>query len=64
MLKQRDRKIWVAVCVHRGFISDILAFREEGCARRQDRSWRRTMNPDYDDTAVTEVAVKRRRVAR
>ena len=57
MSKERDRRIWVVVRVQRGFVSDIRAFRERELARRQERSWRRRMNRDYDETGVSEVLV-------
>jgi len=63
MTKARHQKIWVAVHVQRGFVSDIRAFREKEPARRQERSWRRQMNPDYDETGIAEVCVRTARTS-
>lgn len=62
MLKVRDQRIWVVVRVQRGFVSDIRAFREREFALRQERSWRRRMNRDYDETGVSEVSVNAARM--
>ncbi len=58
MNRANGQKIWVAVRVERGFVSDIRAFREKESALRQERSWRRRMNPDYDETGLAEVRVR------
>ena len=50
-----QKTAWVAVRVQRGFISDIRAYKEKAAAQTQERLWRKSMNPDYDDTAVREV---------
>ncbi len=57
MPEATDEKIWVAVRSQRGFISDVRAFRERRRALRQEKSWRRRMNPDYDETGVAEVRI-------
>ena len=62
MTKARGQRIWVAIRVQRGFISDIRAFREKGLAFREERSWRRLMNPDYDETGVAEVYINTARM--
>jgi hypothetical protein len=56
-----NKKIWVAVRVQRGFVSDIRAYCDPVAARRTERSWRRRMNPDYDDTGLSSVVVSPRR---
>lgn len=58
MSNMLNQRIWVAVRVQRGFVSDIRAYRDEESARRCERSWRRRMNPDYDETGVSAVRVK------
>jgi hypothetical protein len=63
MSEARDRKVWVVVRVQRGFISDIRAFREREFAMRQERSWRRRMNRDYDETGISEVIVNTAAIA-
>ena len=63
MRNSRSRKVWVAVRVWRGLVSDIRAFRDEGSARRQEDSWRRRMNLDYDDTGVAGVLVREGRLS-
>jgi hypothetical protein len=59
MRSMNDDGIWVAVRVQRGFVSDICAFDDEKAACRRESSWRRCMNPDYDETAVSHVHVRR-----
>jgi len=58
MSNTMNQRIWVAVRVQRGFVTDIRAYRDEESARRCERSWRRRMNPDYDETGVSAVRVK------
>lgn len=57
MIKAKGQRVWVAVRVERGFVSDIRVFREKESAFRQERYWRRRMNPDYDETGVAGVIV-------
>jgi hypothetical protein len=61
--KSKGKRIWVAVRVQRGFVSEIRAYVNERPARQQESSWRRQMNPDYDESAVSNVrlTVQRRR---
>ena len=49
-----ERKLWVAVRVERGFVSDAKVFESIDVARRVERRWRARSNPDYDETAVVE----------
>ncbi len=56
------QSVWVAVLVQRGFVSDVRAFREEKAALRREYSWRLRMNPDYDETGVSEVFIEPTRV--
>lgn len=58
MSNMLNQRIWIAVRVQRGFVSDIRAYRDEESARRCERAWRRRMNPDYDETGVSAVRVK------
>jgi hypothetical protein len=58
MRSLNDGGIWVAVRVQRGFVTEICAFDDEKAARRRESSWRRCMNPDYDETEVSHVHVK------
>ena len=55
MRNTKDETIWVAVRVQRGFVSDVRAYRNERSARQRESSWRRQMNPDYDETSVSNV---------
>lgn len=57
MSKTRGQRIWVAVRIERGFVSDVKAFQERELAVRQERSWRLRMNPDYDETGVAQVGI-------
>jgi hypothetical protein len=61
MSETRNQRIWVAVRVQRGFVSDIRAYRDEASARSRERSWRRQMNPDYDETGVSAVRINKGR---
>jgi hypothetical protein len=63
MRNSRSQKVWVTVRVWRGLVSDVRAYRDEGCARRQESSWRRRMNLDYDDTGVAGVLVREGRLS-
>lgn len=58
MRANTPQKIWVAVLVERGFVSEIEAYRDEAPARRREQSWRRRMNPDYDETGLSAVVVR------
>lgn len=60
----KKRGIGVAVLVWRGFVEEIHACDDEKAARRQEACWRARMNPDYDETAVLQVHVKRMRSLR
>lgn len=55
MRNARDNRIWVAVRVQRGFVSDVRAYGDEKRARQQENLWRRQMNLDYDETCVSRV---------
>lgn len=57
MRDSTGERIWVAVLVERGFVSEIEAYRDEASARRREQSWRRQMNPDYDETGLCDVIV-------
>ncbi len=62
MRSNTGERIWVAVLVERGFVSEIEAYRDEALARRRERLWRRGMNPDYDETALCDVIVNESRI--
>jgi len=61
MGERKSRRIWVAVRVWRGFISDVRAYSCESSAKRQAASWRRRINPDYDEVDVASVTVRETR---
>jgi len=61
MIEKARQTIWVAVRVQRGFVSDIRAYSDEAPARRRERAWRRSMNPDYDETGISAVIIDARR---
>lgn len=50
--KSNRKQIWVAVKVERGFISDARAYESFDSAKRAERRWQSSSNPDYDETAV------------
>ena len=58
MLPQKKPKIWVAVRVWRGFPVEVKGYLEETSADKQERLWRRSMNPDYDDTGVFQLVIE------
>jgi hypothetical protein len=43
---------WVAVLVERGFIVEARGFRRKSEAIKQERKWRKNINPDYDETGI------------
>lgn len=57
MRESCNELIWVAVRIQRGFVTEIKAYDEKTAARRTERSWRRRMNPDYDETSFSAVVV-------
>ena len=57
MHNTHNQKIWVVVRVQRGFISEVKAYNSEETARRKERTWRRYLNPDYDETSVSHVRI-------
>jgi len=59
-MNKHSETIWVTVHVERGFVSEICAYHEENAARRKERSWRRKINTEYDDTACEQVAITER----
>ena len=52
MKAQAEELKWVAVKVERGFIVEARGFKIKSEALKQKRKWRKTMNPDYDETEV------------
>jgi hypothetical protein len=64
MRDSTGERIWVAVLVERGFVSEIEAYRDEASARRREQSWRRQMNPDYDETGLCDVVVNESQMKR
>ena len=61
MARTRGERIWVAVRVERGFVTEIKAFGAKEPALKQERCWRRKMNPDYDETGIGRVSIGRAR---
>ena len=55
MRQNAQRRTWVAVRVERGFPAEARGFSRRSDAERQERVWRRRMNPDYDETGVLEL---------
>ncbi|MBM4275357.1 MAG: hypothetical protein FJ134_12985 [Deltaproteobacteria bacterium] len=43
---------WVVVRVERGFPVEVQGFRRKSDAEKKEREWRKTINPDYDETEV------------
>jgi hypothetical protein len=57
MKQEESPRYWVAVRVWRGFPVEAKAFRKKIDANRQDRIWRKTINPDYDETEVLPLSI-------
>jgi hypothetical protein len=57
MTVTNENNLWIAVRIQRGFVTQVKAYIDEGPARRQEKRWRRIMNPDYDETAVSRVRI-------
>jgi len=57
MIKEEEQQLWIAVRVERGFVVEVKAYRSYAPARRRELSWRRRMNPDYDETGVLPVTI-------
>lgn len=64
MNRRTQRKIWIAVRIERGFVSAVKAFQDEEHAVKQEKSWRRLMNPDYDETGIAKVNIPNRGTAK
>jgi hypothetical protein len=62
MQASTGERIWVAVLVEHGFVSEIEAYRDEALARHREQSWRRRMNPDYDETGLCDVIINESRM--
>ena len=48
---------WVAVKVERGFPVKVRGFRRKHDAEKQERTWRKTMNLDYDESEVLPLVI-------
>ena len=61
-MKKREESpyYWVAVRTWRGFPVEAKAFRKESDANRQEHGWRKTVNPDYDETKVLPLSFEKR----
>jgi len=59
MKQEEGPRHWVAVRVWRGFPVEAKAFEKKIYANRQERIWRRTINPDYDETGVLPLLIER-----
>lgn len=52
-----DKPIWVAVKVERGFPTEAIGFHRRSAAEKQERQWRKILNPDYDETEVLPLVI-------
>lgn len=59
MKREKSPRYWVAVRVWRGFPVEAKAFRKKIHANRQEHTWCRTMNPDYDETEVLPLSFEK-----
>jgi transposase len=53
--KRNRKKLWVAVKVERGFISQAKVYESFDAAQRTVRKWRSRLNPDYDEADVLKA---------
>jgi len=60
-MKKREESpcYWVAVRAWRGFPVEAKAFRNRVHANRQEQIWRRSINPDYDETEVLPLSFEK-----
>jgi hypothetical protein len=59
MKQEEGPRYWVAIRVWRGFPVEAKAFRKKIHANKQERIWRRTINPDYDETEVLPLSLEK-----
>jgi len=57
MSTQTATPTWVAVKVERGFPTEVRGFHRKSAAEKQERQWRKTLNPDYDETEVLPLVI-------
>jgi len=58
MKTKKSDKAWFVVKVWRGLLVEARAYRCERSARRVERSWRQTLNPDYDEVGVFRLLLR------
>ena len=56
-IKDKKRKIWIAVQVWRGIPVKVKGFRKRAAGAKQARLRREDMNPDYDEAGVFEIRI-------
>jgi hypothetical protein len=54
---QLQKSKWIAIKIIRGFPAEARGFGRKIDAERQERKWRKTMNPDYDETGVLPLFI-------
>jgi hypothetical protein len=59
MKREESLRYWVAVRVWRGFPVEAKAFRKKDHANRQERIWRRIIDPHYDETGVLPLRIEK-----
>ena len=57
MAEEKDQQIWVAVRIERGFPVEAKGYHNRELAEEQEFLWRKTMNPDYDETEVLPLII-------
>jgi hypothetical protein len=57
-MKEKAQKTkWVAIKILRGFPVEARGFKTKSEAELQERKWRRTLNPDYDESGVLPLQI-------
>ena len=55
---KNNETLWIAVKVERGFPAMVKCFWTEKTASKQEATWRKDMNIDYDEADVFEISLK------
>ena len=57
-MNNKPKNAWIAVRSQRGFITDAAIFETEHAAGVREQRWRKTANPDYDESVVIRRTIR------
>jgi hypothetical protein len=57
MSNQSQKPRWIALKIVRGFPVEVRGFRRKSEVEKQEREWRKTLNPDYDEAGVLPLII-------